>query len=61
MRSAPSRTRSATSPTCGRARASDEAAAAVEQALERYVRKKNVARVAQVRRKLEALRTAAPA
>jgi tetratricopeptide (TPR) repeat protein len=34
----------------------DEAAAAFEQALERYVRKKNLAMVAQVRPRLEALR-----
>ena len=39
--------------TAGR---SEEAAAALEQALERYERKKNLAMVAQVRPKLEALR-----
>jgi class 3 adenylate cyclase/tetratricopeptide (TPR) repeat protein len=39
----------------------DEAAAALEQALERYERKKNLAMVAQVRPKLEALRDAARA
>ena len=35
----------------------DEAGDALEQALERYERKKNLAMVAQVRPKLEALRT----
>jgi class 3 adenylate cyclase/tetratricopeptide (TPR) repeat protein len=39
----------------------DEAAAALEQAVERYERKKNLAMVAQVRPKLEELRKAAPA
>jgi tetratricopeptide (TPR) repeat protein len=39
----------------------DEAAAALEQALERYERKKNLAMLAQVRPQLEALRGAAPA
>ena len=39
----------------------DEAAAALEQALERYERKKNLAMVAQVRPRLEALREEAPA
>jgi class 3 adenylate cyclase len=39
----------------------DEAAAALEQALDRYERKKNLAMLAQVRRQLEALRGAAPA
>jgi tetratricopeptide (TPR) repeat protein len=39
----------------------DEAAAAHEQALERYKRKKNLAMVAQVTPKLEELRKAAPA
>jgi tetratricopeptide (TPR) repeat protein len=38
----------------------DEAAAALEQALERYERKKNLAMVAQVRPKLEALRDSVP-
>ena len=38
----------------------DEAAAALEQALERYERKKNLAMVAQVRPKLEALRQKMP-
>jgi hypothetical protein len=38
-----------------------EAAAALEQALDRYERKKNLAMVAQVRPKLEKLRKAAPA
>ena len=40
---------------------SDEAAAALEQALERYERKKNLAMIAQVHRRLDALRKAAPA
>jgi Tetratricopeptide repeat len=35
----------------------DEAAEALEQALDRYERKKNLAMVAQVKPKLEALRT----
>ena len=39
----------------------DEAAHALEQALDRYERKKNLAIVAQVRPKLEALREEAPA
>ena len=39
----------------------DEAAEALEQALERYERKKNLAMVRQARRKLEALRKEAPA
>jgi class 3 adenylate cyclase/tetratricopeptide (TPR) repeat protein len=39
----------------------DEAAAALEQAIDRYERKKNLATLAQVRRQLEALRGAAPA
>jgi class 3 adenylate cyclase/tetratricopeptide (TPR) repeat protein len=39
----------------------DEAAATLEQALERYERKKNLAMLAQVRPQLEALRGAAPA
>jgi tetratricopeptide (TPR) repeat protein len=39
----------------------EEAAEALEQALERYERKKNLAMVAQVRPQLEALRGAAPA
>jgi tetratricopeptide (TPR) repeat protein len=40
---------------------SDEAAESLEQALERYERKKNLAMLAQVRPQLEALRGAAPA
>jgi class 3 adenylate cyclase len=40
---------------------SDEAADALEQALERYERKRNLAMVAQVRPRLEELRKAAPA
>ena len=44
-----------------RAGRTDEAAAALEQALERYERKKNLAMLAQVRPKLEELRKAAPA
>jgi class 3 adenylate cyclase/tetratricopeptide (TPR) repeat protein len=40
---------------------SDEAAAALERALERYERKKNRATIAQVKPKLEELRKAAPA
>jgi tetratricopeptide (TPR) repeat protein len=43
------------------ARRGDEAAAALGQALERYERKKNLAMVSQVQRRLEALRKAAPA
>ena len=39
----------------------DEAVEALEQALERYERKKNLAMVTQARRKLEALRKEAPA
>ena len=39
----------------------DEAAEALAQALDRYERKKNLAMVAQVRPRLEALRGAAPA
>jgi hypothetical protein len=38
----------------------EEAFAALEHALERYERKKNLAMVAQVRPKLEALRNVAP-
>ena len=38
----------------------DEAAAALEQALERYERKKNLAMVARVRPKLETLRQKMP-
>ena len=38
----------------------EEAAQALEQALERYERKKNLAMVAQVRRRLEALREKMP-
>ena len=44
-----------------RAGRTDEAAATLEQALERYERKKNLAMLAQVRPKLEELRKAAPA
>jgi hypothetical protein len=44
--------------TAGR---TEEAAGALQQALERYERKKNLAMVAQVRAKLEELRKAAPA
>jgi len=44
-----------------RAGRTDEAAATLEHALERYERKKNLAMLAQVRPKLEELRKAAPA
>ena len=48
--------RSATSPRCLRAAGrTEEAAEALEQALERYERKKNLAMVAQVRPSLERL------
>jgi class 3 adenylate cyclase/tetratricopeptide (TPR) repeat protein len=43
------------------ARRAEEAAAALEQALERYQRKKNLAMAAQVHRQLETIRKAAPA
>jgi hypothetical protein len=42
-------------------RRGDEAAEALEEALERYEQKKNLAMVAQVGPKLEELRKAAPA
>ena len=54
-------TRSATSPRCSPPPAAGDEAAALEQALERYERKKNLAMLAQMRPKLEGLRKAAPA